>query len=81
MKTIGGIEMQTCPSWRRSSAAAMPSATAVALCWRVPVREESKAVDLPVLASVELKNNAFVFNLNGFENKLVLRSMEGRASP
>ena len=52
-----------------------------ALCWRVPVREESEAVDLPMLASVELKNNAFVFNLNGFENKLVLRSMEGRASP
>ena len=81
MKTIGWIEMQTCPSWRRSPAAVMPSATAVALCWRVDVGKESEAVDLPVLASVELKNNAFVFNLNGFENKLVLRSMEGRASP
>lgn len=69
--------MQTCPSWRRSPAAVMPSATAVSLCWRVAVREESEAVDLPVLASVELKNNAFVFCLNGFENKLVLRSMEG----
>ena len=44
------------------------------------MREESEAVDLPVLASVELKNSAFVFCLNGFENKLVLRSMEGRAS-
>ena len=81
MKTIGWIEMQTCPSWSRSPAAVMPSATAVALCWRVDVGKESEAVDLPVLASVELKNNAFVFCLNGFENKLVLRSMEGRASP
>ena len=81
MKTIGWVEKQTCPSWRRSSVAAMPSATAAALCWRVAVREESEAVDLPVLASVELKNNAFVFCLNGFENKLVLRGMESRASP